>query len=112
MQKWEYLVIYKDRGWKGRPKDQPWHEATPWVNIVATSKGERKWEGTDFLKLLTTLGDEGWELVSVSPRSDYLGGVSTLSGFVAFGGGRTEGQFNDYAGFTTCEVWTFKRPKS
>jgi hypothetical protein len=80
MAKWEYKTIYRSRGWdkdKEYPK-APWMYATDW-NI-------------DIDKTLKELGDEGWELVAVTPRSSYMGGQ---------GGTLTK----DFAGFTSDEVW-------
>lgn len=68
MHKWEYKVIRRTRQ----------------IKLLK----EVKWD-IDVEELLPSLGEEGWELVSVSPvASDY-----------------------NYHGFTTAETWVFKRPK-
>jgi hypothetical protein len=85
MQKWEYKTILRSRGWG--PDPQLGNKAM-WM--VAGS-----WDvGLD--DLLEQLGNEGWELVSVSPRSSYLGGATGNGGL-------------DYAGYTSQELWIFKR---
>lgn len=61
MQKWEYITILRSRGWdedKDNPK-APWQEA---VNL-----------DVDIMKKLEEFGEQGWELVTVTPRSSYLG---------------------------------------
>ncbi len=75
MPKWEYKLVVRNRGWPGgfEPK-----EGTKW--------------NVDIEALLPQLGDEGWELVAVTPRSDFFG--------------------QSAAGFTTSDVWVFKRPKT
>jgi hypothetical protein len=87
-EKWEYKTIVRRRSWdygkdaKGKRHD--WlMEPEEWnINILVE---------------LTNLGDEGWELVAVVPRSDSLGGNFKDS------------YTRDYAGFTTSELWVFKR---
>jgi len=86
MTKWEYKTIIRSRGW-ARDKDSSrgdWMKGTEW-NLKITTK-------------LEELGEQGWELVTVISRSSYLGS-HTYSGT------------DDYAGFTSDEVWVFKRPK-
>ena len=113
MQKWEYMYIFKTRGWQGRKKDEFYNQPSDWENAIYTSTGVTEWKGDKFINLLTKLGEDGWELVSVSPRSDFLGGLSTVYGFTSnlVGGGKTEGYSSDFAGYTSTEMWTFKRPK-
>lgn len=82
-QAWEYKTLFRERGWEDATKEKPWHEAGPW-NI-------QDWENK-----LNNLGKEGWELVSISPRS----------GYVAF----TAGITSRPNGFTSEELWVFKRP--
>ena len=73
MQKWEYKVLFRARGYKGGFSNK----ATDWnKNIVGG---------------LQSMGENGWELVSVVPRSSYTGELA--------------------AGFTSEESWIFKRPK-
>ena len=85
--KWEYKIVLRSRGWDDdkRTKNAPWMVATNW--------------NVDMEKTLSTLGDEGWELVTVTPRSGYLG---------AHGGEYTR----DFAGYTSEELWVFKRLKN
>ena len=85
MQKWEYKTIVRVRGWEAFEKDKAFHWAGDW--------------NFDFIEELETLGNEGWELVAVSPRSGVLGGSWYQS------------VSHDYAGFTNEELWVFKRPK-
>jgi len=74
MQKWEYTTITRKRIWK--------------VGIgPLESKG---WEA-DITPNIRDLGEQGWELVTVVPRSGWARA--------------------DYAGFTSEEYWIFKRPK-
>jgi len=89
MTKWEYLTILRTRGWdkdKDNPK-APWQEAVNW--------------DVDIIKKLEELGEQGWELVTVTPRSSYLGSHSTYA----------YGVSDDFAGFTSHELWVFKRQK-
>ena len=89
MTTWEYKTVYRSRGWDvdkpGDPKNS-WMAGTDW--------------DIDIEKKLKELGEEGWELVAVTPRSGYLGGK--WSGYVSV----------DFAGFTSEELWVFKREKS
>jgi len=116
MQKWEYLYILKARGLADRKKGEYWVGPDDWINSVMSPMGVEKWEGDNFVDLLNRLGDQGWELVSVSPRSDVVGGLSTIAGAMSSWGGtgvgQTTGSTVDLAGFTGGEIWAFKRPKS
>jgi len=90
MQKWEYKTIVRYRGWEKdkNNKDAPWRVAGDWdVDI-------------DVVKL----GDEGWELMAVVPRSGVLGDYER-------GEYRRVASYADYAGFTSEELWVFKRTK-
>jgi len=49
------------------------------------------------------LGDQGWELVSVTPVSGATGGSNICNG--------DRGCYSDYAGFTDGLEYWFKRPK-
>lgn len=71
MQPWEYKVLHRVRKVSGGRVGR-WDES-----IVAE---------------LPSLGDEGWELVTVITRASEPGGIT--------------------AGVTTDEMWVFKRPKS
>ena len=112
MQKWEYLFVYKTRGWQDSPPGKVWHQSGPWENFVWSTKEKgKKWDG-EFNVLLNQLGEEGWELVSVSPRSETLGAAAAIHGGFLAGSGEINGMSLDMAGFTDGEVWVFKRPKS
>ncbi len=72
MQRWEYRVFHRQR-------------------TVAMGEITSGWD-ENVVGMLPELGDEGWELVTVLPRSSS--------------GGATD------AGVTTDELWIFKRPKA
>jgi hypothetical protein len=91
MQKWEYLYITRTRGWKKEKLLEGWIKASNWVCTIETATGTQEFPYKYLPEALEKLGDEGWELVSVSPRSSYMG--------------------QHTAGFTTDEIWVFKRPK-
>jgi hypothetical protein len=57
----------------------------------------KQWDN-DIAAKLSTFGSEGWELVCISPRSGDLNSANLCT--------------NHYstAGFTTEELWVFKRP--
>jgi hypothetical protein len=72
MQKWEYLKIWQARGFSA-----PIRGAKP----------------TEYDEIdLTKLGNEGWELVSVTPESGIYG--------------------EHWAGITNALLWVFKRPRA
>lgn len=71
MQKWEYKTIYQKRGWGGG--NCPKH-CDEWTLAVD----------------LELLGNEGWELVNVIAKSDYIGDICS--------------------GTVTSQLWVFKRP--
>jgi hypothetical protein len=75
MQKWEYKTLFRQRGAKGTTV-RDYVDALDW--------------NVRFEENLSELGDEGWELVAIVPRSGLAG---------------TYG-----AGFTSEELWVFKRP--
>jgi hypothetical protein len=97
MQKWEYLQISRSRIWGAIRPGESVHRASDWKKSIHTADGELNIGKKDMPDLLARLGEDGWELVSISPRSSYLGGSSAVPA--------------DYAGFTDHEVWVFKRPK-
>jgi len=112
MQKWEYLYVFSHRGWKDSPQGKVWHEAGPWETFVwSTEDKGKKWDG-EYIVLLNLLGEEGWELVSVSPRSNTLGAAAPIHGGWLAGSGDIHGVSLDMAGFDDSESWVFKRPKA
>jgi uncharacterized Zn finger protein (UPF0148 family) len=91
MQRWDYKLIVYNRGWHQEEK----------ANFMAANNWSMFW--TELERQLVQLGSEGWELVSVVPTSDYLGGVQSTVGGYPYAG--------DYAGFTTSLLWILKRPR-
>ena len=92
MQKWEYKHFRRTRGYLACEKGE---------GLLARSEAFHRagsWSGENIGETLTQLGEEGWELVSVVPRSTFLGGTGATTS-------------HDYAGFTNEELWIFKRPK-
>lgn len=71
MQPWEYKVVHRSR--------------------TVQSGAAGQWD-SGVVGQLPELGDEGWELVTVVPRSSVGG--------------------NAIAGVTSDELWVFKRPKT
>jgi len=63
--------------WELRTRDPSPVDKKPWDNDIPNK--------------LARLGDEGWELVAITPRSSVLG--------------------DPFAGFTSEELWVFKRPR-
>ncbi|MBM3236511.1 DUF4177 domain-containing protein [Candidatus Poribacteria bacterium] len=70
MPKWEYKALVQHRP------------------VMSGLMGPQ-WD-TDIKEYLTSLGNEGWELVAIVPRSDSPA---------------------EAPGYTTSELWVFKRPK-
>lgn len=108
--KWEYIIVVRSRGYtveNGFLKPTDWRD---WISKI----GYDPVEFTDrFVDVINSLGEVGWELVGVSPRSGF-GGFHQTTGFVATGlitgtSGSTQGFNSDFAGFTSEEVWSFKR---
>ena len=96
MQKWDYKIVLRSRGYKESAKSAAPLTGKDWQ----TQMEDDSWQALDdFEKYLIELGERGWELVSVVAESGLLGG------------GKTEGSFADFAGFTNTEKWVFKRPK-
>jgi hypothetical protein len=97
-QKWEYKTILRIRNAK---KDGSPRYADKWdVKIEEQLPG---------------LGEEGWELIAVSPRSGVLGGVmfpdASYTRDALISAIASHPYSGDYAGFTDEELWVFKRPK-
>jgi hypothetical protein len=97
MTKWEYKTLVRGRRWDidNYLPDAPWMIAKDW--------------SIDIDKTLKELGDEGWELVAVTSESDYLGGHKGSTNRLVTGTGDTQSESIDYAGFTSHELWVFKR---
>lgn len=94
MQKWDYKLVIRRRGTEVA-KNKAYVTPSEWdVNME---------------KILPELGNDGWELIAVVPRSGFAGGVQGLfSPGVAPG---NMGNVVDLAGFTSEELWVFKRPR-
>lgn len=75
-QKWDYKFLARGRGIKGSWTGT-YPEATPWNKEIETE--------------VKKLGEEGWELITILPRSSWAG---------------------QGAGFTSDELWVFKRPQT
>ena len=83
MQKWDYKIVLRSRGYKEGAKSAAPLTGKDWQ----THMEDDSWQTLDdFEKYLTELGEQGWELVSV---------VAELG----------------LGGFTNTEKWVFKRPK-
>jgi hypothetical protein len=80
MQQWEYLYINRSRRPLGDKR---------WENTILTSSGEIPFRYKSMAQALEKLGEEGWELICVTP-------LSTDETFL---------------GFSTGMVLYFKRPK-
>jgi hypothetical protein len=78
MTKWEYKVLMRARA-VAEANTGGWRSGTDW-------------DPPDFLDQLPKLGQEGWELVTVTPRSGLAHSTQGV------------------AGLTTQEIWVFKRP--
>lgn len=116
MQKWEYLIVLRDRGFKERPKDKHNQRPTDWEIKIITKAEEKEWKGK-MIDLLIKLGDDGWELAATWARSDILGGAHETVGsikpvpFTNGSEGTIHGITTDFAGYTDGEEWVFKRPR-
>lgn len=111
MMKWDYKIILRVRNYDDKHNGFEYHSASSW--FVWWEDGNKLPGESNILQKSKELGEQGWELVSVTPRSGLTGGRSEIYGFTAniVGGGKTEGSSTDYAGFTSEEMWVFKRPK-
>jgi hypothetical protein len=86
--KWEYTWFKETRGYGGTlfgAHSKEWE-------LVTGGELLRQYGKIGFVELIQRLGDDGWELVSVVPRSSIGGAESS--------------------GFTSEQVWIFKRPKT
>lgn len=90
MQKWEYKTIYRVRGTKNADSSG-FIDSDSWTPYP---------EGMD--RVLQDLGNDGWELVSLTNGSGF---GSMLKMFGGSGGGAM------VAGTTNQQWWVFKRPK-
>jgi hypothetical protein len=110
MQKWEYKTMLQVRGWQARKQDQYFHRAGEWDGWI--EDGKQLPTPVDMGARLKDLGDDGWELVAVVPRSGLVGGVGGIEGSIAWSSGSIGGWTADYSGFTNEQYWVFKRPKT
>jgi hypothetical protein len=90
-QTWEYKIIVEQRGFAAAPdvSNPSVHYATDWSSWYENGKAIPL--PVDFPTKLNALGTQGWELVSVTARSN-------ISGY--------------YAGTTTDQIWVLKRLKT
>lgn len=88
MNKWEYTVVRRTRTWARYDEKAGYMWGNRWSQPIEE---------------ILRLGEEGWELVTAVPMSSVLGGYGEQ-----YGGA---GAFADFAGFTTEQIWVFKRPK-
>lgn len=86
MQRWEYKLVVRAREFERH--DEFKFAPGQWT--------------VDIAKTAEELGNEGWELVAVTPRSDLLRASSGIATEVPI----------EMAGFTSTELWVFKRPKA
>lgn len=95
MQKWEYKILHRVRSYEERKTgflSGTKFKGSDWICWLDGKKQE-----APFLEVLTSLGDQGWELVGMEPRSSWLSDqINTIP---------------SEAGFTTDDTWVFKRPK-
>lgn len=89
MQTWEYKTIFRSRGFRDIERNAKVQWAGDWS--LYDSDGNEL-TTSDIIKASNELGKQGWELVAVSARSGVIS------------------PFGSVAGFTSEEVWVFKRP--
>jgi hypothetical protein len=115
MQKWEYIFIYRERGAERKNIDDYFVSPEKWNNSIVFQNGEEEEIKESFVIFINKLGEQGWELISVTPSSKFAGGLSSVSGDTSVqwgsGYGNISGQTVDLAGFTSTEEYIFKRIK-
>jgi hypothetical protein len=79
MVRWEYKVLPRARAIQAPEAGRQWYGATDW-------------DPADFIDQLPKLGQDGWELVAITSRSNLAHATAPV------------------AGWTSQEVWVFKRP--
>lgn len=84
-QTWEYKIYVRSWAWKTNDDGYDFF----WDKSTCSEDGNAA--HCDVGTALDQIGAQGWELVSVEPRASHAG--------------------NAWAGATTAEAWTFKRPK-
>ena len=100
MQKWEYKIVFRVRGWQPKQKKtDAFRLSEDWRMY---EDGEKVPESLTLEMKLKEFGNEGWELVAIVPNSSVLGGLE----FNPHGAPMA----SDFAGYTTDERWVFKRP--
>lgn len=85
MQRWEHKTVLRHCGWQ-EMKGYAYMQRTEWLPPIDE---------------VLALGQEGWELVAAVPLSGILGGQETV-----------DWKSDDFAGFTTDQLWVFRRPQS
>jgi len=100
-QTWDYKVILRQRDIEFEARNR--YFAKPWG--VWSEDGKALAPPVDITAKLAQLGGQGWELVTVCPRSDN--GHSNPGGA---GNGQDYGLYS-LNGVTTEDVWIFKRPQ-
>lgn len=88
MQTWEYTTIYRTRGFRDIERNAKVQWAGDWT--LHDDNGTQL-STNDITKASNELGKQGWELVAISPRSGVLSPFGAVSGF------------------TSEEIWVFKR---
>ena len=85
VQKWEYKFFYRSRF--ANPSGAGMYQASDWKYI---EDGQKSLGTIDIIVKSKEMGEDGWELVDIASRSADP----------------------NFPGFTTEELWTFKRPKN
>ena len=91
VQAWEYKTIVIVRSAKSNADWSDWVEVTD-EQVKTLSKPVM------VPKRAKELGEQGWELISVTPVSNNAGGSGNTG-------------YNDLSGFTSQIIYWFKRPK-
>ena len=103
MQKWEYKTLYRMRTTRLQDNVLWGDEWYAWLEDDKEISNK-----TDIDIKIRQLGEQGWELVTVAPRSGMAGGIHSAKNIL---GGRLPSPSSDFAGFSSEELWVFKRPK-
>jgi hypothetical protein len=103
MQEWGYIPMPRQRGWKKEEKQPLWHATNRSISISG-------YEENMLYALPAKLGQDGWELGSIAPRSHYLGAIEDWVPGTT--NPRVAAYALEYAGLTSEESWVFKCPSS